>query len=352
MKLADIKPLFEISPDSISYPYTKKMKDYFTVYYFNADGIDYEARFDIFDKLSYIHNVKAYEHSGLSLDNFFNKFGNHYAFQFEKRDAPNLKISNTDGKQYRIFNTILKILKDFISHHKVLEIEFEADLSEPSRVSLYDKLTTKFNNYAGFSLFNTIKSGKFKIYQFTKNESMPLTESIQPLNIIEELTISDLNANTIKFPKKSRCRDLKTYLVNVQGLKFTPFQESNELWVTSSTQSSGHPNHYKTEIIFKDVSFIDDSEEGISFTGSDNEVHNIKPLLARINDCEVTCTCSDYKYRMQAANYSKDAGIFPAEVYVKKSTRPPINPQKIPFLCKHLLSMVNQLTQKRILRYT
>ena len=170
---------------------------------------------------------------------------------------------------------------------------------------------------------------------------------IKPLT---ELTINDLNQNTIKFPKKSRCRDLKTYLVNVQGLKFTPFAESNELWVTSSTQSSGHPNHYKTEIIFKDVDFIDD-DSGISFTGSDNAIHNIKPLLARINDCEVTCSCADYKYRMQAANYSKNAGIFPADNYIKKTNRPPINPEKIPFLCKHLLSMVNQLTQKRILRY-
>lgn len=179
---------------------------------------------------------------------------------------------------------------------------------------------------------------------------MKLSE-IKPLNIIEELTISDLNANTIKFPKKSRARELKTHLVNVQGLKLTPFQESNELWVTSNTQSSGQPNHYKTEIIFKDVSFIDDNEEGVTFTGSDNAQHKIKPLLARNNDCEVSCECLDYKFRMQSANFSKDAGIFPPEPYVKKSTRPPVNPQKIPFLCKHLLSMINQLTQRRILKY-
>jgi predicted metallopeptidase len=136
------------------------------------------------DMFSNIHNQIASEQSGLSLEKFIKQNGNKYEFQFEKTDADNLKISYSGGKQFRIFNTILKIIQDFIKNHKVLEIEFSANTKEPSRVSLYNKLIEKFTNDYGFKLFRTQNIGTFIIYQFTKNIK-PLTESIviQPSDI-------------------------------------------------------------------------------------------------------------------------------------------------------------------------
>jgi hypothetical protein len=188
MLLSEIKPLFEISPDSASYPFIQTFYDDYIIYHFNADGIEYDAGFVPMEQFYHTKNKSALKKSGLAFYEYADDFGHPYEFQFEKHDAPNLKISDSAGKQFRIFNTILKILKDFTTHHKALEIQFGADLSEPSRVSLYDKLTTKFNNYSGFTLFNTKKSGKFKIYQFVKNiitEQLLESIVIQPSDIIK-----------------------------------------------------------------------------------------------------------------------------------------------------------------------
>jgi hypothetical protein len=167
--------------------------------------------------------------------------------------------------------------------------------------------------------------------------------------LLSEITVSQVNQNNITGFPTTKKRQHITNTVNARGLKFTPYTQTNNLKVEADTQSSGG-QHYKTDIQFDDVQYVDDG--GIAIKCDDNEIHNIIPLNARHNDIHLSCDCLDFYYRFATFHFNNNSleGT-PPPPYIKKTNRPPVNPNKSLGGCKHLIALADKLTQLRILRW-
>ena len=65
-------------------------------------------------------------------------------------------------------------------------------------------------------------------------------------------------------------------------------------------------------------------------------------------DCQVDCTCPDYRYRWAYANNKQDASPIGGNSYNQCINRAPnrTNPEQVPGLCKHLAALKDYLWEK------
>jgi hypothetical protein len=166
--------------------------------------------------------------------------------------------------------------------------------------------------------------------------------------LLSEITVRQLTQNNYKGFPETKKRQHIVNLVNARDLKFVPYDQTGDLTIESKTMSNGH--NYTTKIAFTDVEYVE--EGGVSFKAVDSEIHNITPLNARNNDVEVSCDCLDFRFRFADFHYKNNSLLGnPPPAYIKKTDRPPVNPTKALGACKHVLALVDKLTQLRILRW-
>ncbi|BDR26216.1 hypothetical protein RVBP17_2590 [Pseudomonas phage sp. 30-3] len=72
------------------------------------------------------------------------------------------------GNEFKVFSTILDITKRAISELKPNQIYFTADLSEPSRVKLYNRLATKMATQYGYTIQSNKNTNNEHTYLLTK----------------------------------------------------------------------------------------------------------------------------------------------------------------------------------------
>lgn len=144
------------------------------------------------------------------------------------------------------------------------------------------------------------------------------------------------------FPNTTK-RQHATNEVNVTSLKLTPV--SNGLQVSSTSRSNGH--NYTQSLIFTDVIYQGMAgDEGTgTFTGTDGQQHTIQPITLETKRVKVNCNCLDFYHRFAVWNFNADAlsGAKPPLYRRKTNNRPPVNPAKVPGMCKHIIKVVDRL---------
>ena len=63
-----------------------------------------------------------------------------------------------EGDAFRLFATILEILRDFVNRVRPHIVHFSADDREPSRIKLYDRMIKRFTNKMGYRLSSRTNS--------------------------------------------------------------------------------------------------------------------------------------------------------------------------------------------------
>lgn len=170
---------------------------------------------------------------------------------------------------------------------------------------------------------------------------------IRGARILQQLdevsTVPTLQQNiTTAFPDTKK-RQHATGEVAVQNIQYIPYVGMKMLHVKSVATSNGH--RYTQSLQFNSIAFESvDTDANVTFTASDGSDAHIQPLdLTQLN-VKVRCSCLDFYYRF--ANYnSQDKSLVgkAPPVYVKKTNRPPVNPTRVPGMCKHLLKLVDEL---------
>ena len=166
------------------------------------------------------------------------------------------------------------------------------------------------------------------------------------LNQLNETSFNTLRRNIASIPAGDR--EQSSNEVHLVKMELTPYQDSNSLQVESTTNHDG--NQYVMQIMFEDVIYEDsDQGDNITFTGSDGEQHNILPIKLSKNNVKVKCTCLDFYWRFASFNSSDDSLIGKAPPpYTKTSNRQPVNPDRVPGVCKHLLTTADALKQSGV----
>lgn len=166
-------------------------------------------------------------------------------------------------------------------------------------------------------------------------------------SIDEEATFTQLRQNIEKGFPETKKRQHAIGEVNIVRMQFVPYAGALEVHAVS--RSNGHD--YAQKIIFSDVVNAN-AGEGASFTGNDNKLHQIQPIDLQGARVKVNCTCLDFHHRFASWNFSADAlsGAKPPLYQRKTTDHPPVNPLRVPGICKHLIKLVDTLRQQQLVR--
>lgn len=163
--------------------------------------------------------------------------------------------------------------------------------------------------------------------------------------MIQEASYGTLDANTrSKMPPTTKRQHVvpKQY---VQTLTLIPALPSKSLKVETTVK--GETSNYNTILQFDNVSFEKiETTKNVEVTGVDGKKYYIKPINLKSNNVKVHCDCLDFKWRFSLWNLRNNSlyGQAPSP-YTNKSNRPPVNPLKVPGVCKHLIKTVETLQE-------
>lgn len=160
---------------------------------------------------------------------------------------------------------------------------------------------------------------------------------------LEEATLPELEKNIVFGFPETKKRQHATDSVSIRQLKLTPYKNTTDLLSTAQANSEG--NTYDPKILFLRVEYEDeDNNENVTFTASDGDSYNMRPISLKKSNVKVSCTCMDFYWRFAVHNNNADSlyGDVPPP-YQKKTDRPPVNPKKVPGICKHLIKTIKSL---------
>lgn len=167
--------------------------------------------------------------------------------------------------------------------------------------------------------------------------------------MIQEATYNTLDKNTrTKMPPTDR-REHITHKQYVQTLSLVPALPSKVLKIEAKIK--GETNVYDVVIQFDNVVFEKiETTKNVEIKGIDNKPYFIKPIQLSTNNAKVSCSCLDFKWRFSLWNLRNNSlyGQSP-QSYVKKSERPPVNPLKVPGVCKHIIKTTETLRESGLI---
>lgn len=166
---------------------------------------------------------------------------------------------------------------------------------------------------------------------------------LDQLNEVSNVTQLQQNIE-VGFPATKK-RQHATGEVTVQGVEYIAYRGMKMLHIRSTTTSNG--NAYRQSMQFMRVEFFDsDGPDVVTFKGTDGISYHIKPIALSVHNTKVKCNCMDFHHRFAHYN-SQDKSLVgrPPPPYQRKTNRPPVNPDRVPGMCKHLLKLVQTLQQ-------
>lgn len=158
--------------------------------------------------------------------------------------------------------------------------------------------------------------------------------------LVEASTISQLDSNAARVGKTDRQQNSNDVTV-LSDMKYAYNADTETLTIDARTRSKSG-SVYIQRIIIPDCP---QTEEGVEIPHPAAEVI-IEPISLSQKNIKVACDCMDFRFRFAPHN-DKDSSLAsappPAYTRVPGSTRPPVNPQKLPGMCKHLYKVINAL---------
>ncbi len=139
--------------------------------------------------------------------------------------------------------------------------------------------------------------------------------------------------------------------VNVQEVNLIPSVKDKTLTAKAITRTTN--KSYETLITFQQVQFFNEGGHGRQEIQTvDGNTMFIEPIRPYKSNVQVRCGCLDFYYRFSVWD-QRDKALAgdPPEPYRRKTdTYPPVNPQKVSGICKHIMGLVNYLKAERLIR--
>ncbi len=168
--------------------------------------------------------------------------------------------------------------------------------------------------------------------------------------LFEDATIPQLQQSIQRGFPDTKKRQHATNEVNTAAYQYLPVPRNDLLRVVSNTRSD-NGNQYNQIIELRGVHYdVVQNDTHIPIKRGANTYY-VRPVELNITNVGVSCTCPDYIMRFAHTNIANNCHIGPPPPnYVRKTTdRPPVNPMHVPGMCKHLLSVVDELEGRGLL---
>lgn len=177
-----------------------------------------------------------------------------------------------------------------------------------------------------------------------------ISDQLGDFELFEQSTYTGLERNVLNFIPVSKKRQHAVDPVRINSIELLPFIGTKNLNVNTIAASDG--TNYSPKIIFNNVEFEEeDTNENVTFTGSDGNEYHMKHIDLNQNTLRVRCDCLDFYWRFAAFN-AKDKSLIGKgpTPYQRVSNRGPVNPQEVPGVCKHLIAAVKAMKHSGIVR--
>ncbi len=170
--------------------------------------------------------------------------------------------------------------------------------------------------------------------------------------VLLELTYNQLLSQTKQGQTiKDSPREQNANKVSVQEVNLIPAVQQKTL--TAKSRTRGKDKFYETIIVFEGVSYFNEGGHGRQeFQAADGSSYFIDPIRPYKANVKVRCTCLDFYFRFSVWD-QRDKALTgePPEPYRRKTdSYPPVNPQKVSGMCKHIMSLVKYLKTQRLIR--
>jgi len=182
--------------------------------------------------------------------------------------------------------------------------------------------------------------------KLSNQNNLKLVRGARLLQAIEEDSTYDQlyhNIQTDPVLSQTKKRQHATGEVAITSVVYLPYTNAGILQVEAQARSNSHP--YQPTIQFLNVKFEpNDTGTNVSFMGKDGATHYVQPIVLGQNNVKVRCTCLDYFYRFAVWNFNDNSLYGPKPPLYRKTTdRPPVNPNQVPGLCKHIIRVIGDL---------
>jgi len=163
--------------------------------------------------------------------------------------------------------------------------------------------------------------------------------------LFEQSTYDHLYNNVLKYIPVTSMRQLPNAVdpVQINKVEVLPFLGTKNLNVKTLAVNQG--KSYSPNIIFNNVVFEDeDTNENVTFTAKNNQEYHMQQIDLTQHNVRVNCQCLDFRYRFAYFN-AKDKSLVGSAPppYQRISNRGPVNPQKVPGVCKHIIASIKAL---------
>lgn len=170
--------------------------------------------------------------------------------------------------------------------------------------------------------------------------------------ILLELTYNQLLSQTKTAPVIGQTpREPNSNKVQIQEVVLIPAVQQKTLTAKARTRTSD--KFYNTIIVLEGVQYFNEGGHGRQeIQGTDGATYFIDPVRPYKAKVKVRCECLDFYFRFSVWDKRDDAltGDPPVPYRRKTTDYPPVNPQKVSGLCKHIMGLVRHLKAERIIR--
>lgn len=167
--------------------------------------------------------------------------------------------------------------------------------------------------------------------------------------LLLELSLSNMRNNVKR--DFGNDRETRANRVNVINYDIIPSVAEKTLLVKARIRGEEGKN-YQPQIRFVNAKFSDIAQTGFTtIKAVDGTDYFVKIFTAAQTQAKVKCNCLDFYWRYATWNHAKN-GLEgePPKPYVKKTDSEPVNPNKSPGVCKHLIKLITFLRTEQILR--
>lgn len=158
---------------------------------------------------------------------------------------------------------------------------------------------------------------------------------------VNESTLPELYDSTVKAFPQTTLRQHATQPIVIKNLHWTAFQGMKTLFVKGLAQNEDR--EYSPIILFKGVNY---KTGGVKLAASNGKEYEFAPISLDESDILVRCNCPDFHWRFNFCNHL-DKSLYGRKraKYESMGERGPVNPMKMPGMCKHCLKLSEVLRQ-------
>lgn len=181
------------------------------------------------------------------------------------------------------------------------------------------------------------------------NEPLQL---VRGQRILQELSsLDDLESNIERAYPTTTKRQHITNTIQLHDVELIPYIGTKLLHVRSTTTSPNNAS-YKQAVQLLGVTFVPEpTDTSVAITDYQGNTYHMEPVTLADHNVKVRCNCLDFYHRFASYNkQDKSLAGPPPKPYQRKTTdRPPVNPLRVPGICKHLLKLTDDLQRQGII---